>query len=182
MCCLQVENGPLHDSTVSASAKAGRLRELHCTLACGWTKGQHQAMPQESVDDWLQSGPRPSLGKKSRRRKATEPAGTISKICAQATAPWGLSTAPSDYQPGAFRSSTTTAGLGNPRPPCGGGMRGCEFTKRHGNNVLRTSLTCHAVQSLWESIKPDHSEIRGAENYWHVQRKPSPTWYFSCCV
>ena len=126
-CSLQVENGPLHDSTVSASAKARPTEgaTLHARLRLGY--GQHQVMAQESVDDWYSIRPSTELGENLDGARRLSRLATISKIYAQATAPWGLSTAPCDYQSDAFRSSTTTAGLGNSRPPCGDGMRGCEF-------------------------------------------------------
>lgn len=62
-CSLQVENGPLHDSTVSASPKRGRLREIHCTLACDWATGNTRSWPKKASTTGIQSGPRPSLGK-----------------------------------------------------------------------------------------------------------------------
>jgi len=61
-CSLQVENGPLHDSTVSASAKARPTEgaTLHARLRLGY--GQHQVMAQESVDDWYSIRPSTELG------------------------------------------------------------------------------------------------------------------------
>ena len=110
--------------------KRGRLREIHCTLACDWATGNTRSWPKKATTTGIQSGPRPSLGKNLDGARRLSRLATISKIYAQATAPWGLSTAPCDYQSDAFRSSTTTAGFGNSRPPCGDGMRGCEFTKK----------------------------------------------------
>ena len=79
-CSLPVENGPLHDSTVSASAKARPTEgaTLHARLRLGYR--QHQVMAQESDDDWHSIRPPTELGEKFRRRKTIEPADTISKI------------------------------------------------------------------------------------------------------
>ena len=160
--------------------KRVRLRELHCTLACDWATGNTRSWPKKASTTGIQSGPRPSLGKKFRRRKTIEPADTISKIYPQATAPWGLSTAPCDYQSGAFRSSTTTAGLGKSRPPFV--VTGCAAVfHTKGMTICSERASSASAITLGAQARP-RSEIRGANNYWHVKKKPPPRWCLSCCV
>ena len=43
--------------------KRGRLRELHCTLACDWATGNTRSWPKKASTTDIQSGPQPSLGK-----------------------------------------------------------------------------------------------------------------------
>ena len=166
------------DSTSKPKARPTKGDTLHARLRLGYR--QHQVMAQESDDDWHSIRPPTELGEKFRRRKTIEPADTISKIYPQATAPWGLSTAPCDYQSGAFRSSTTTAGLDNLRPPFV--VTGCAAVfHTKGMTMCSERASSASAITLGAQARP-RSEIRGANNYWHVKKKPPPRWCLSCCV
>ena len=169
----------MHDSTVSASAKARPTEgaTLHARLRLGY--GQHQAMAQESVDDWYSIRPSTELGEN------LDGARRLSRL-AQFSSFTHKPRRPGDYRLHHVTTSRTHSVLQRPQQASATrgllvvtGCAAVSFTKKAWQCAQNEPHL--PVQSLWE-LKPDLSEIRGASNYWHVQTKPPPRWCLSCCV
>ena len=159
--------------------KRGRLRELHCTLACDWATGNTRSWPKKASTTDIQSGPRPSLGENldgARRwsrltqfpRFTHKPRRPGDYRLHHVTTSWAHSVLQRPQQASATRGLLAATG-------CAAGS----FTQKAWQYAQNEPHL--PVQSLWE-LKPDLSEIRGASNYWHVQTEPPPRWCLSCCV